>query len=74
MKNVENYVEETETYILNDEHVHQEIVDHGLGCLWVDVHYPYSLLRTQGETLSRVETMGWDEGRLRSAWAGMRGG
>ena len=26
MKNVENYVEETETYILNDEHVHQEIV------------------------------------------------
>ena len=46
MKNVRNYVEETETYILNDEHVHQEIVDHGLGCLWVDVHYPYSLLRT----------------------------
>ena len=29
MKNVENYVEETETYILNDEHVHQEIVDEG---------------------------------------------
>ena len=24
-----NYVEETETYILNDEHVHQEIVDDG---------------------------------------------
>ena len=29
MKNVRNYVEETETYILNDEHVHQEIVDDG---------------------------------------------
>ena len=27
MKNVRNYVEETETYILNDEHVHQEIVE-----------------------------------------------
>ena len=27
MKNVRNYVEETETYILNDEHTHQEIVD-----------------------------------------------
>ena len=56
MKNVENYVEETETYILNDEHVHQEIVDEGLGCLWVDVHYPYSLLRKNSGTLSRVET------------------
>jgi len=29
MKNVRNYVEETETYILNDEHAHQEIVDDG---------------------------------------------
>ena len=29
IKNVRNYVEETETYILNDEHVHQEIVDDG---------------------------------------------
>ena len=27
MKNVKNYVEEAETYILNDEHTHQEIVD-----------------------------------------------
>ena len=54
MKNVENYVEETETYILNDEHVHQEIVDEGWG--WVDVLYPYSLLRKNSGTLSRVET------------------
>ena len=29
MKNVKNYVEEAETYILNDEHTHQEIVDDG---------------------------------------------
>ena len=29
MKNVRNYVEETETYILNDEHTHPEIVDEG---------------------------------------------
>ena len=26
MKNVKNYVEEAETYILNDEHTHQEVV------------------------------------------------
>ena len=54
IKNVRNYVEETETYILNDEHVHQEIVDEGWG--WVDVHYPYSLLQKNSGTLSRVET------------------
>ena len=29
MKNVKNYVEETETYILNDEHAHQEVVGDG---------------------------------------------
>ena len=29
MKNVRNYVEETETYILNDEHTPPEIVDEG---------------------------------------------
>ena len=29
MKNVRNYVEETETYILNDEHTPPEIVDKG---------------------------------------------
>ena len=29
MKNVKNYVEEAETYILNDEHTPQEIVDEG---------------------------------------------
>ena len=29
MKNVKNYVEETETYILNDEHTPPEIVDEG---------------------------------------------
>ena len=27
MKNDKNYVEEAETYILNDEHTHQEVVD-----------------------------------------------
>ena len=26
MKNLKNYVEEAETYILNDEHTHQEVV------------------------------------------------
>ena len=29
MKNVRNYVEETETYILNDEHAPPEVVDDG---------------------------------------------
>ena len=34
MKNVRNYVEETETYILNDEHTPQEIVDEGWAFEW----------------------------------------
>ena len=29
MKNLKNYVEEAETYILNDEHTHQEVVGRG---------------------------------------------
>ena len=35
MKNVRNYVEETETYILNDEHTPPEIVDEG----WALINY-----------------------------------
>ena len=34
IKNVRNYVEETETYILNDEHTPPEIVDEGWAFEW----------------------------------------
>ena len=54
MKNVRNYVEETETYILNDEHVHQEIVDDGWAFFvdrylchdpWIQGGFPHNTAR-----------------------------
>ena len=47
MKNVKNYVEEAETYILNDEHTHQEVV--GLNSsLKKHTSNPKMQLRTRG--------------------------
>ena len=41
MKNVRNYVEETETYILNDEHTPPEIVDEGWAFFRIYCPDPY---------------------------------
>ena len=59
MKNVRNYVEETETYILNDEHTPQEIVDEGWAFFRIYCPDPYiysSYIHSYAEGVGRFAT------------------
>ena len=70
IKNVRNYVEETETYILNDEHVHQEIVDDGWAFFvdrylchdpWIQGGFPHNIASARfdyAEGVGRFATAG----------------
>ena len=64
MKNVRNYVEETETYILNDEHTPQEIVDEGWAFFRIYCPDPYiyssfSQFHSYADDDWRFATSGW---------------
>ena len=64
MKNVRNYVEETETYILNDEHTPPEIVDEGWAFFRIYCPDPYiyssfSQFHSYAEGVGRFATSGW---------------
>ena len=64
MKNVRNYVEETETYILNDEHTPPEIVDEGWAFFRIYCPDPYiyssfSQFHSHDEGVGRFATSGW---------------
>ena len=61
MKNVRNYVEETETYILNDEHTPPEIVDEGWAFFRIYCPDPYiysSYIHSYAEGVGRFATTG----------------
>lgn len=61
MKNVRNYVEETETYILNDEHTPPEIVDEGWAFFQIYCPDPYiysSKDHSYAEGVGRFATTG----------------
>ena len=61
MKNVRNYVEETETYILNDEHTPQEIVDEGWAFFRIYCPDPYiysSYIHSYAEGVGRYAASG----------------
>ena len=75
MKNVRNYVEETETYILNDEHTPQEIVDEGWAFIRIYCPDPYiysSYIHSYAEGVGRFATSS-DDLPVRTAIGPYRG-
>ena len=77
MKNVRNYVEETETYILNDEHTPPEIVDEGwaffVGRIYCPDPYIYSsYIHSYAEGVGRFATSS-DDLPVRTAIGPYRG-
>ena len=77
MKNVRNYVEETETYILNDEHTPPEIVDEGwaffVGRIYCLDPYIYSsYIHSYAEGVGRFATSS-DDLPVRTAIGPYRG-